>query len=452
MIVSLSIQSSFVAHASDIVDPNQIYTYDIMINDIKELSSAYPDLITYKSIGTTTYGHEIWAVKLGDGDATVFFNGAHHAREWMTTTLNMYMIAQYAQAFENNEEISGYNVRDLLSKVSMWFVPMVNPDGVTLQQSGVGLFPESIRSSLINMNGGSSDFSKWKANAEGVDPNRQYDADWEHITEVSNYPNWKNYKGDSPVQTVESKSLVKFTYDTNPEIAVAYHSAGQILYWYFHNSAEVEQRDKSMAETISNMTGYSLVKPIQNPSGGGYTDWFIQEFNRPGFTPEMGDKPGEDNLPLSAFPTVWEQNKAVGTYIASEGYKLWEAKNPVKKVDTKLTVVDKIPLYDSPTMVTAYFDLLPQTVQAFEQQGKWYHIHTWLGDKWIYSKYAIVGGTQIISEEIQVDKDTIVRKIPYEQNSSIVGSISSQKLRAIEKWNNWYKVQTWLGDLWIQVK
>jgi g-D-glutamyl-meso-diaminopimelate peptidase len=450
--MALGFQSIAFAGSSNIVNWNQTYTYEVMTQDIQELANTYPDLITYKSIGKTAYGRDIWAVKLGNGEATVFFNGSHHAREWLTTTLNMYMIDQYAQAYTNNGTISDYNVRDLLSKVTIWFVPMVNPDGVTLQEKGANAFPASVRSNLIKMNGGATDFSKWKANAQGVDPNRQYDADWEHITDVSGYPNWKNYKGTAPLEIPEAKSLVDFTYQIDPQIAVAYHSAGQILYWNFHNKPENLQRDKQMALNISDMTGYSLVKPTPNPSGGGYTDWFIQEFGRPGLTPEIGIKPGEDNLPVSAFPTIWQQNKAMGLYIANEGYQLWQQKVPVKKIDTQVTLVEPVnAIHDSPSNPTTYCYLSPQTVHAFEQQGNWFHIDTWLGDKWIYSKYAIVGGSEQTSEYVSLDKTTEIRNLPNIDASYVMGSVSPQKVHAVEKWNNWYKIETWMGEQWIQV-
>lgn len=58
----------------------------------------------------------------------------------------------------------------------MWFVPMVNPDGVTLQQEELKAFPISLHASLLEMNEGSKNFKRWKANAKGIDLNRQYKA------------------------------------------------------------------------------------------------------------------------------------------------------------------------------------------------------------------------------------------------------------------------------------
>jgi hypothetical protein len=321
----------------DLVNPNQFYTYDEMIIDMKELASHYPGLISYKEIGRSEYNRPIYAIKLGKGNANVFINGSHHAREWITTNLSMDMIDEYATAYTNGDYLGKYNVRDILNKTTMWFVPMVNPDGVTLQQYGLSKFPSADHWKLINMNEGSTDFKRWKANARGVDLNRQYDADWANIKNNTGKPSWSNYKGTAPVNQKESKTIVNFTNQINPEMAVAYHTSGEILYWNFHQTGSWYDRDHAYAKAIGNMTGYRLIYPGSNPSGGGFTDWFIIKYKRPGFTPELGNYAGNTHVPVSEYPAIWSQNKYVGLYVAQEGYKLY-VKSPRYKPEQKVTV------------------------------------------------------------------------------------------------------------------
>ena len=298
-----------------------------MGKDITALKKAYPDLVQVKTIGTSEYGKKIYAVGLGKGSANVFINGSHHAREWLTTSLNMYMIEKYAAAYKGNKKISGYNAKSLLNSSTIWFVPMVNPDGVTLQQQGLKAFPKSTHKALIKMNNGSKNFKRWKANAKGVDLNRQYKADWKNIKNSPKAPSHKNYKGKTPESAKEVKAIVKFVNQINPEMTVAYHSSGRILYWNYKQSKANYKRDHVYAKKIGKMTGYSLVYPGKNPSGGGFTDWFISAKKRPGFTPEIGTYPGETNLPVSQFPKVWKENQGVGLYVAQESIKLKDARD-----------------------------------------------------------------------------------------------------------------------------
>ncbi|WP_200894703.1 M14 family metallopeptidase, partial [Bacillus alveayuensis] len=304
---------------NDLVNPNQIYTYEQMEKDINELKNAYPGLIQTQIIGQSVDGRNIYAIKLGKGNVEIFLNGAHHAREFITTNLLMEMIDTYAQAYVKGTNIGGYSAKNLLDKTSIWFVPMVNPDGVTLVQKG---HTSAKNSQLVLMlNGNKKDFSAWKANIRGVDLNRQYPADWANIKYNPGKPSYKNYKGPRPLSEPEAYAIYQFTNRHNFKTAVAYHSSGEILYWNFHQDSVRYNRDHAIAKMIKNKTGYRLVYPGPNPSGGGFTDWFISAHKKPGFTPEVSPYVGERPVPLSNFPRIWQQNYSIGLMLADEAYR-----------------------------------------------------------------------------------------------------------------------------------
>lgn len=305
----------------DIVNEEEVYSYNVLVEDIEQLKSYYPALIEYKVIGETHFGRNIFAVKLGNGPSSLFINSSHHAREWMTTSLVMEMIEKYAANYYSNGEIDGYSVREILNSTSIWFVPMVNPDGVTLQQEGLAAFPKEFHTDLIEMNDGSTNFTRWKANALGIDLNRQYPADWESESDVLS-PSWEGYKGERPFQSKETIAIRDFTLEIDPEIAVAYHSSGRILFWYFYNRPEHSFRDYQLAKEFAEITGYRLIDTTVEPSGKGFSDWFIQEFGRPAFTPEIGEYVEDQPVPLEEFQEIWENNKSVGLWLATEAYEM----------------------------------------------------------------------------------------------------------------------------------
>jgi g-D-glutamyl-meso-diaminopimelate peptidase len=308
------------------VNPKQVYSYTKMVSDIQKLKRAYPKLVNVKVIGKSEYGRNIYAISLGNGPAKVFINGSHHAREWMTTTLNMYMINQYADAYTRNKKINGHDPKKILASTTIWFVPMVNPDGVTLQQSGLKAFPKSVHKSLIKMNEGSKNFKRWKANGKGIDLNRQYDAGWKTLKGPKK-PSYKNYKGKAPATAAEVKAILKFVKETDPEMAVSYHSAGKILYWNYKQDTKRYKRDLAYAKKIGKMTRYQLIYNRSASGGGGFTDWFVSVKKRPGFTPEISKPVYESNPPLSEFPNAWKENQAVSLYIATEGSKLFNVRS-----------------------------------------------------------------------------------------------------------------------------
>ncbi|WP_226529261.1 M14 family metallocarboxypeptidase [Metabacillus niabensis] len=307
------------ATAKDLVNPRVVYSYNQMVKDIDEIVATYPDLATKKVIGKSVDGRNIYAVKLGKGSTEILINGSHHAREYLTTNIVMEMIDQYAQCYVKNSKIDGYAVRSILDKASIWFVPMVNPDGVTLVQQGHKSAKNS--SQVLKINGGNTDFSAWKANVRGVDLNRQYPAGWNNIVSNPGKPAPQNYKGPKPLSEPESKAMYDFTNTRNFKTSVSYHSSGEILYWHFKQGAERTKRDREIAEMIKSKTGYALVTPKSNPSGGGFTDWFISSHLKPAFTPEISPYVGPRPVPIKSFDSIWTENKAIGIMLADEAYK-----------------------------------------------------------------------------------------------------------------------------------
>lgn len=310
---------------SQIVNTEEVYTYQSLTNDLSELEKSFPDLITYKSLTTTPYGRKIWAVKVGNGETSILINGAHHAREWMTSSLLMKMIETYAESYKTNQPVKHFNP-SLLDEVSIWFIPMVNPDGVTLQQFGLYAFPSYIHPILIEMNEGSLDFSRWKANVNGIDLNRQYPANWENLKGVNPRPSYQFYKGKHPLEAEEVKALVHFTREIKPEITAAYHSSGNVLFWGFHHWGLTHTTDFaddyfSIAKKFSDITDYKIEEPETYQQGGGYTDWFVIEFEKPALTVEIGNLIEDNSLPLHSFPSIWEKNKEVGLFLANQAFE-----------------------------------------------------------------------------------------------------------------------------------
>lgn len=234
----------------------------------------------------------------------------------MTTNLTMEMLDTYAESYVKNTSIEGLNTRSVLNESSIWFVPMVNPDGVSLVQ--LGHTSAKNPSYVLSLNGGNTDFKAWKANIRGVDLNRQYPADWANIKNNTGKPSPSHFKGYKPLSEPEVKALYDFTNEHSFKTAVAYHSSGEILYWWFHQYGYERDRNYNIAKMISNATGYSLVTPTSNPSGGGYTDWFLQNKKQPGFTPEISPYVYEQPVPLDYWDRIWNQNKSIGILLANE--------------------------------------------------------------------------------------------------------------------------------------
>jgi g-D-glutamyl-meso-diaminopimelate peptidase len=304
---------------TQIVNPNEVYTYEQMEKDLLKIKREFPNELSIKKIGSTSFNRNIWAVKLGKGKRNILFIGSHHGREWLTTSMLMVMLEQYTRSYAENSAIGPFS-SEIFDDVAIWFVPMLNPDGVSIQQKGFDAVPINKQVKIFEMNGYSPDFTKWKANGVGIDLNRQYPAGW---NELEGIPiRWYQfYKGKVPLQAGEVKVITSFTKKIKPLMALSYHSSGREIFWNYHNGIHLN-RDKLFAEKVSLLTGYSLSIPEENATGGGFTDWFITTFHQPGMTIEICPLVVDASPSLTVFPEEWKRNELVGIMLAHEAKTL----------------------------------------------------------------------------------------------------------------------------------
>lgn len=305
---------------SQVVNPTEAYTYEKLTEDLDKIKRDYPQEVSITKLGMTQLGRTVWGAKLGKGKRSILMVGAHHGREWLTSALLMVMLEQYAKNYHSRAQF-GRIPTSIFDEISIWFVPMLNPDGVTIQQQGLQAISVGKYDQLFEMNGYSPDFSKWKANGRGVDLNRQYPEGWNKLKDMAPIPWYQLYKGKKPQQESEVKAITDFTKQLNPLIAVSYHSSGREIFWNYKNGGHVD-RDRKLAKKISVITGYSLGTPLKNAIGAGFTDWFITTFHQPGMTIEISPLVGETNPPLSIFTEEWKRNKLVGIMLANEAMKM----------------------------------------------------------------------------------------------------------------------------------
>ena len=114
-----------------IVPTDVPYSYDILKQNLIFLNTKFP-FLNVQTVGNSVLGKNIYVVKLGKGIKKVFYSASIHANEWITSVLLMKFIEDYCIAYNNNSRLYGYSVRRLFDSVSIYIMPMVNPDGVDL--------------------------------------------------------------------------------------------------------------------------------------------------------------------------------------------------------------------------------------------------------------------------------------------------------------------------------
>ncbi len=272
-----------------------------------QLQETYPFVRTER-LATTDFGRPITAMTVGTGPRRVIYSAAHHANEWLTATLLLKFAEDYAAAIQGEGTLGGVNARDLSEETTLYLVPMVDPDGVDLVTGAIGPGDGGYDQARIYAeNYPNIPFPEgWKANLNGVDLNLQYPAGWLIAREIKfsqgyTRPGPRDYVGRFPLSQVEAQALADYTQRIDPELVVAWHSQGEVIYWQY-GEIEVEGA-RELAERFARLSGYALEDTPYNSSFAGYKDWFIQFFRRPGFTIEVGR--GTNPLPVEQFDEIY---------------------------------------------------------------------------------------------------------------------------------------------------
>ena len=285
---------------------------------IQALARQYP-IISVRQFGATAFGRPLWAMTIGSGERKVLYSAAHHANEWITAYVLLKFAEDLAAAITSGGSIYGIPA-STLAKTEITIVPLVDPDGVDLVTGAIA--PGTVEYELARSLGDNYPMipfpDGWKANLLGVDLNLQYPAGWLRAREIKfsqgfTRPGPRDYVGRAPLNQLESRALAELTEELDPDMVLAYHTQGKVIYWQFQD-VEVPGAE-ALAQDFARTSGYALEEVPLESSFAGYKDWFIQNFRRPGFTIEVGQ--GENPLPLEQFDEIYRDNLGILTAAAT---------------------------------------------------------------------------------------------------------------------------------------
>lgn len=273
---------------------------------INGLLAEFP-FLKKECIGRSVLGKNITALKVGDGPKKILFCGGFHGSEHLTSVILLKFLEEFLFSFKNRSGLKGVNAAISLKERSLVVIPCVNPDGCDISING-NINTEPFSSRIKKLAAG--DYTHWNANARGVDINHNFPADWDKIHKLEQESGIfgfapKRFGGEKAASEPETWALMDYCKKENFRHALAFHSQGEVIYWDFKNLNVKNSR--RMAEIMSAVSGYKIETPEPIADGGGFKDWFINEFSRPAFTIELGK--GENPLPENEADEIYEKVK-----------------------------------------------------------------------------------------------------------------------------------------------
>jgi len=258
------------------------YTYDELTFELDSMLILYPELITEKeSIGKSVEGRDIWMVKISDNpnekedEPKILYTALHHSCEPMGLTSVVYYMYYILEKYATDTL-----VQSVVNNRELYFVPCVNPDGYTYNESthpnGGGMWRKNKCDNDSN--------GVFEPTKDGVDLNRNYGYMWAYDTKGSSPNTWSvYYRGKVPFSEPESKAIRDLCLDVNFSLALNYHAAwdkGMYLPPYAYNDSRTPEPDASLFDSLGAImtkhNGYGWWIPTpQNPYpvNGEAADW-----------------------------------------------------------------------------------------------------------------------------------------------------------------------------------
>lgn len=289
--------------------------YTSLLTDwiLEGLFIRYP-FLHEESVGTSVMGRKMHVIQIGEGNTHVFYNASFHANEWITTPVLLKFAEDYAEAYSRGTQIAGVPASWLYYSFRLSLLPLVNPDGVDLVN---GVLPQPYVNQAMQIASGypSIPFPQgWKANIEGIDLNLQFPAGWEQAKQIKysqgyTTPAPRDFVGDAPLTAPESRAVYDYTIANDFALILAYHTQGEVIYWkYLDYEPENSYR---IARYFQEVSGYAVELTPGASGYAGYKDWFIQDYNRPGYTIEAGL--GTNPLQMDQFLKIYDDNIGILT-------------------------------------------------------------------------------------------------------------------------------------------
>lgn len=293
------------------------YTYQEMLMDLNTLKANYPSM-QMDVLATTIDGRQLYHVVVGNPSAKhkILVHGGIHAREYISSQVVMREIVALLEMQKSGLLYHGQSMATLLQNTCIHFVPMVNPDGITLVQGGIDALNTQAAKTMV-MSMAAQDqvtdlntyIHKWKNNINGVNLNRNFDAYWQEAAAKIDHPSNTLYKGTAPESEIESKALADLCRKIMPDYTISYHTQGRIIYWYFGETGSYKAKGQYLANVIHQNTGYTISNTWSQTDAAGFKDWAVMKLDIPSVTIEVGR--GTSPVEETQITQIWEENEGI---------------------------------------------------------------------------------------------------------------------------------------------
>lgn len=257
---------------------DRYFTYDSATAQMKKWAKDYASICRIESIGKSCEGRDIWALKVSDNpeideaEPAALIMGLHHAREWPSVEVPMATIKKLLEEYSVSEE-----VKKLVDSREVWFVPIVNPDGLVYSQEKSRYWRKNRHK---NSNG-----------STGVDLNRNYGYQWGNVG-ASSSGSSDTYHGTGPFSEPEACAMRDLCKREHFQASISGHTYSELILYPFGYGYNIPNADSKVFVKMSNdMSKFNDYTPQNSaelyPAMGDSDDYFYGDQKMLSFTFEL---------------------------------------------------------------------------------------------------------------------------------------------------------------------
>ena len=252
------------------------HSYQQTTDEMKALAEKYPNLCQTVSLGKTSEGRDILALRIsenvGSADTDkkpgIIITGCHHAREWMSVECPLQVAHDLVEKFDSDSSI-----KDRVQKAEIWVIPIANPDGYEYSRETDNWWRKNRRPV-------GTDAMGKPTKAIGVDLNRNYwDGKAEHMelyrpkgdtpgstgddfSSTSDRPSSDTYRGPKGASEPETQALLGLELGhANIRGVIDHHSYSEMILYPWGHTTKPSEKDATYRE---------IGNKINDAMGGDY--------------------------------------------------------------------------------------------------------------------------------------------------------------------------------------
>ena len=220
-------------------------TYEKVYFALWEMGQRYGEFVQFRVIGRSHDDRMIPMFEIGKGESCIFCVSGLEGGDGGLPEYLLEVAEEYCQFYECGWIMGeNYEVKKLLDKIKICFVPIVNPDAYEIAAHGYGAIRNPIYRQMLKMQDRPTE--GFPCNARGIDLKQNFPTNYYQRQKINEEPASEN----------ETRALIG--------VFQEYKSAGLLTFGYSHGKIIYSRQEKGFAY---NQRNYRLARYLQKCSG-----------------------------------------------------------------------------------------------------------------------------------------------------------------------------------------